>query len=145
MPRPALRCVVALLALLSVGSLADYPSPEAAGFHHCALIYDRGQRTAHDLAPYVAEVVDGTPRAWLFDAFLFLITRTPSARSTMKDPTRREDWQYHLDRWFAPGRDLSALDAALTAAVPVLGAPPESDVSCSPFPALTGGSRTSAT
>ena len=122
--RRVIRCAAALLVVLTLHGLADYPSPEAAGFHHCALIYDRDQRTSRDLAPYVAEVVAGAPRAWLFDAFLFLITRTPSGRSTMKGRAQREDWQYHLDRWFSPNRDLAALDTAIANATPVLGAPP---------------------
>jgi len=51
------------------------------------------------------------------------MTRTPSGLRTTTDLTQQEDWQYHLDRWFARNRDLAALDAAIAAAVPVLGAP----------------------
>ncbi|MCC6728322.1 MAG: DUF4855 domain-containing protein [Chthonomonadales bacterium] len=104
-------------------TLADYPSPATAGFHHCALIYDRATRTADDLGPYVART--GAPRAgWLFDAFLFLIQTTPDGARTEYGATRRSGWQYHLDRWFAPGRDLHALDDAIERAAARLGAPP---------------------
>ncbi len=120
--------VLSCLVLLGVGlagvSSGDYPTPAGAGFHHCVLIYDRDERSASDLAPYVAELVDGKPRAWLFDAFLFLMTRTPSGRRTTGGASRREDWQYHLDRWFEEGRDLGALDQALEDAKPYLGNPP---------------------
>ncbi|MBT4815185.1 MAG: DUF4855 domain-containing protein [Lentisphaerae bacterium] len=123
--RRAGRCAVVGLLLSAVAARADYPPPEDAGFHHCVLIYDRDQRAASDLAPYVAKRVDDAPRSWLFDSFLFCMLRTPSGRSTTTGQTRREDWLYHLDRWFTPGRDLAALNAAIADAVPILGVPRE--------------------
>ena len=114
--------VPALLLVCRVA--AQYPSPNDAGFHHCVLMYDRDSRSAEELAPYVADMRNGVPRAWLFDAYLFLITRTPSGADTATGSCRRADWRYHLNRWFAPGRDLHALDAALTTAARTLGRPP---------------------
>jgi len=71
-----------------------YPSPRAAGFHHCALIYYRAQRTAADLLPYVAEVEDGEPADWLFDSFLFLIYGgLPSGQNPMTGDTTLADWR----------------------------------------------------
>lgn len=115
-----------LLVPLLVGrpASADYPSPRAAGFHHCALIYHRTRRTATDLLPYVAEMRNGKPAAWLFDSFLFLVNRLPSGRSPMTGRTVSADWRYHLDTWFAPQRDLAALEAAVAATAKVLGPPP---------------------
>jgi len=113
--------LVALLTAAAAG--AEYPSPGEAGFHHCALVYDCEQRSSQELAPYVAYLENGSPRSWLFDAFLFLVQRTPSGRRTVQK-TDLEDWQYHLDRWFTPGRDLDALEEAITRAQARLGAPP---------------------
>jgi len=111
-----------LILLTTIGHVyADYPSPQSAGFHHCALIYNRDQRPAADLLPYVAEIREGKPVAWLFDSFLFLMYSVPSGRSPMAGDTQREDWRYHLDTWFAPGRDLAALDEAINAAAVSFG------------------------
>ena len=42
-PNWASRAVWAIVLLLLIPAFckAAYPSPKAAGFHHCALIYDR--------------------------------------------------------------------------------------------------------
>lgn len=100
-----------------------YPTPASAGFHHCALIYDRAQRSRTDLAPYVARQEGGRAREWLFDAFLFLVYTSERGIRTEMGLTNRVDWQYQLDRWFAPGRDLAALDEAVAAASRDLGKP----------------------
>ena len=65
---PTVRLAPALVVWAAATAVADYPLPEAAGFHHCALVYDRPERPAADLLPYVAHVRDDRPRAWLFDA-----------------------------------------------------------------------------
>ncbi|NUQ01024.1 MAG: DUF4855 domain-containing protein, partial [Armatimonadetes bacterium] len=109
--------------LLAVGLLAaaraEYPAPAAAGFHHCALIYDTAQRGPAELAPYVSRGQD-----WLFDSFLFLVYGLPRGVDTLSGATTAEDWRYHFERWFAPGRDLAALDQAIAVAAGRLGAPP---------------------
>ncbi|HLV81746.1 MAG TPA: DUF4855 domain-containing protein [Chthonomonadaceae bacterium] len=111
-----------ILAGLRAG--ADYISPRQAGFHHCALIYDKPMRGVQQLMPFVARSENGKAKEWLFDAFLFLIYTAPRSMDTLTGPTIRSDWQYQLDRWFASGRDLAALDAAVEAAGASLGAPP---------------------
>ncbi len=73
---------------------------------------------------YAAEFRDGSPRRWMFDAFLFLIRNLPSGAITEVDPTGKTDWEYHLDQWFGHGRDLRALDEAIEGATKVLGRPP---------------------
>lgn len=119
---------------LWLAAIAAYPTVAEAGFHHCALIYDVAERSADDLSPYAVELRDGRPQGWLFDSFLFLIQSTPGG-STMGGLLGREDWQYHLDRWFAPARDLAALDEAIESAAPVLGVPPKRQIILSiPYP-----------
>ena len=123
-----MRCLTACLSLFALlaaaisAARAEYPSPAQAGFHHCALIYDKDTRTAADFAPYVA--YDKKP-AWLFDAFLFLIQSSGRGRGTEYGQTEKVDWEYQLDRWFAPQRDLATLDQAIENASRNLGAPPE--------------------
>ena len=117
-------CPLVLLLLIPAFCEAAYPSPKAAGFHHCALIYDTPTRSAADLLPYVAWAENGTPKHWLFDAFLFAMQKTPSGVSTTTGGMVQTDWEEHLERWFLPGRDLQALDAALTTGARSLGAPP---------------------
>jgi hypothetical protein len=115
---------IVLLLLVPVFCEGGYPLPAEAGFHHCALIYDTPNRSATDLMPYVAWAEDGVPKHWLFDAFLFLMQRTPSGASTTKGGMVQADWEEHLARWFLPGRDLQALDAALATSARSLAAPP---------------------
>ena len=116
--------LIVVFSFLSVSARADYPSPQKAGFHHCALIYNVANRGVRELSPFVARFESGKAKEWLFDAFLFLVYTTPRAIDTLSGPTIRSDWQYHLDRWFAPNHDLAALDAAIEAAKADLGAPP---------------------
>lgn len=101
-----------------------YLSPAEAGFHHCALIYERSSRSAEDLLPYVCRMDRGRPREWLFDSFLFLRFNMPSGTRTDEGPTTWPDWLKHLDDWFADGRDLRALDEAIGTAAAKLGNPP---------------------
>jgi len=107
--RPLLLGMVVMIAASAAG--AEYPTPEEAGFHHCALIYECDVRGPGELAWYAAN-----ERGWLFDAFLFLHQRAVSGRATMNGTTDRADWEGQLDTWFAPGRDLQALDQAIEAA-----------------------------
>lgn len=92
---------------------ADYLRPAQAGFHHCALIYERPTRTRDDLLPYVTRLGKSRGASWLFDAFLFLRFSMPSGARTDEGPTFMADWRKHLDDWFADGRDLHALDEAV--------------------------------
>jgi hypothetical protein len=98
---------------VSGAAWADYPSPRQAGFHHCALVYDKRVRGAKQLMPLAARMDGGRATRWLFDTFLVLVYSSPRRPDTLTGATIRSDWQYQLDRWFAPGRDLSAPDAAV--------------------------------
>ncbi|NLI01631.1 MAG: DUF4855 domain-containing protein, partial [Chthonomonadales bacterium] len=119
-----LAVVAALASSPALAAWADLPTPEQVGFHHCALIYERKTRSKADLLPYVSHVASGRPRAWLFHAFLFLHFTARSGVRTDDGPTTRSDWEYQLDQWFAPGRDLHALDEAVAEAARRLGKPP---------------------
>ena len=104
--RTLLPCMIVLMA--AIYACADYPTPEQAGFHHCVLIYERNVRGVEQLAHYVSND-DG----WLFDSFLFLHQRTSTGKSTMGGETQKADWESQFEAWFAPGRDLHALDEAI--------------------------------
>lgn len=122
------------VSLLVGAAHADYPTPQAAGFHHCALIYETSQRGVAQLTPYAAD-----ERGWLFDAFLFLRFQTSTGVSCSYGQTRLADWRDQLDTWFAPGRDLAALDQALEQLSTRFGPPPPRRVMLSipyPHPAL---------
>ncbi len=103
---------------------ASYPTPAEAGFHHCALIYEKAVRDEAVFRPYVARWSDGHAQQWMFDSFLFLIQTSPSKLQTMTDPTPRSDWEGMLNIWFDPKRDLGALDGALESAKADLGPVP---------------------
>src|SRR5512140_996941 len=113
-----LLCWVCLL-FLAGAARADYPTPEAAGFHHCALIYEAQRRGVAEFTPYVADA-----RGWLFDSFLFLHYGTSRGVGTSDGETRKGDWLEQLDAWFSPGRDLAALDEAIEQQRTRLGTPP---------------------
>ena len=131
--KPMMAALVLLTATaVSATVPGGYLTPEQAGFHHCALIYDSPVRGVHELTPYVIRTLPGgavQPGDWLFDAYLFLIFTTPGGLRTDGGATRMADWHYCLDRWFAPDRDLAALDKAIDEAARVSGkAPPSRNV-----------------
>ncbi|NMC82979.1 MAG: DUF4855 domain-containing protein, partial [Armatimonadetes bacterium] len=102
MPSRSIRFVFTLLVLFACGiAKAQYPTPAQAGFSKCALIYDRANRGQDDLAPYVARQGGKVKSEWLFDAFLFLIQRSDRNIRTEYGETRKPDWEYQLNRWYA--------------------------------------------
>lgn len=119
-----MRLTTCCLLLFAAGlARAEYPTPQQAGFHHCALIYESKVRGPEQFGYYVAN-----DQGWLFDAFLFLHQRTPTGKGTMGGETQRADWESSLDTWFAPGRDLHALDEALELAQQKHGPAPRRQV-----------------
>ncbi|MEI6500843.1 MAG: hypothetical protein WCP21_07430, partial [Armatimonadota bacterium] len=100
-----MRYLPCLLLLTATLAHAEYPTPQQAGFHHCALLYESAPRGVAELLPYVAD-----ERGWLFDAFLFLRQGTSRHVSTLDGQTTLPDWQEHFATWFQPDRDLTALD-----------------------------------
>jgi len=121
------RAPIATLVALHVGpALADYMTPEQPGFRDCMLIHESPTRGVDELMPSVAHLCDGTtPDAWLFDSFLFLrYSAGPSGASYYDGPTVKSDWEASLDTWFAPSRDLPALQEAIDRAAQTPGRPP---------------------
>ncbi|HEY3297423.1 MAG TPA: DUF4855 domain-containing protein [Armatimonadota bacterium] len=115
---------LALVAGRAESAEGEYPTVASAGFHHCALIYQRESRNTEELKPYVARYVNGKPTSdWLFDSYLFLTQTTASDKSTESGATDKRDWLSILDQWFASGRDLFALDDALTETAEAQGLP----------------------
>ena len=106
--------ICCLLSIFSVPAAEPgYPNPEKTGFHNCVLIYERDARTMEDLRFYAAEVRrDGKPVRWGFDAFLFL-TLYHNGQETSYMKSGKVLWETWLDRYFAPGRDIDALNRAI--------------------------------
>lgn len=126
--RSLLSCIVVVLATGT--AMADYPTPQEAGFHHCALIYECKVRGPEQLAYYVAN-----DKGYLFDAFLFLHQLTRTGKSTFSGMMQMADWESDLDTWFEQGRDLHALDEALEKAKQKHGPAPRRQVILSiPYP-----------
>jgi len=62
-----------VVAIFSSSAWGQYATFSRAGFHDCMLIYYAGDRDPSDFQYLVACAGrDGTPRAWAWDAFLFL-------------------------------------------------------------------------
>ncbi|HJN17738.1 MAG TPA: DUF4855 domain-containing protein, partial [Armatimonadota bacterium] len=119
---------VLLIALLAAPSLAEYPTPEQAGFHHCMLIYDAATRDAAGMMPFVTHLSKrDRPTEWLFDAFLFCAQGSgPSTEASyMNGPTNQADWQAMLEPWFSPEHGFPALQAAVDQAETRLGPIPK--------------------
>lgn len=97
-----------------------------------ALIYAGGDQrpewTAEEIEPYVIHTyADGT-RDWFFDAFLFLEFSSGSTGVAFDNggPGRKAlkaDYEWLLDRTFAPGCKLAALDSVIEAGKTELGEP----------------------
>jgi hypothetical protein len=111
-----MRFLPCLLLLGSAVIHTDYPTPQAAGFHHGALICETPTRGVAELAPYVAD-----QRGWLVVSFLFLRQSASKGASLADGQTTMADWNEQLDRWFAPDRDLAALETTVEQATKRLG------------------------
>src|SRR5579884_4024230 len=95
--RAITSCLLLATILAGPQARADYIAPRQAGFHHCALIYDKPTRGVKELMPFVARSENGKAKEWLFDAFLFLDYSAPRAMDTLTGATIRSDWQFQLD------------------------------------------------
>ena len=105
-------------------ALAGYPTIQEAGFHHCALIYQHPDRNVEKMAPFVAKYINGRYQdQWMFDTFCFL-HYTINGKHTETAKLTKADFEYALDVWFTPGRDVDALNQAVHDAATVLGEPP---------------------
>ncbi len=90
--------------------------------------------TKDQLKSYVYKHKDVGEIEWLFDGFLFYEDRTDignghafeqHAYLFQKDRARRIEWEWLLDRVFAPGESLSALNELIDSISVVKGSPPK--------------------
>src|SRR4029453_14226542 len=116
---------------ISAGSYLPPASSRTAGLSDIFLIYqggtDRLPWTPEQFAPYVSARTSDGREHWLFDGFLFIEFRDNrghmySAGLSQK-PARQEDWLWLIERNFAPGTGVPALDQAIDLASRRLGAP----------------------
>ncbi len=135
---------IALALVVSAGRLAaaetgdsssgylPLSSSKAAGITDLVLIYQGGTHrpnwTADEFAPYIRFRESERVKAdWLFDGFLFIEFQDGRghefARGYKKQPARKEDWLWLLDRNFEPGHAVDALNQAIAAAAKTNGSP----------------------
>jgi uncharacterized protein DUF4855 len=115
-------------------STASYLPPaasSAAGLSDIVLIYqggtDRLPWTREQFVPYVSAHSSDGREHWLFDGFLFIEFRDSRGHEYSEGlneaPARQEDWLWLIERNFAPGTGVPALDQALDSAALRLGEP----------------------
>ncbi|WP_062108687.1 DUF4855 domain-containing protein [Bacillus niameyensis] len=97
------------------------PGEQTGGIHNLVLLYNGwyangfGDWTKDKLLPYVSYVDQaGEPQDWFFDGVLFLGLQSPNKRDFMEVsiPTNKDDWQWYLDKTFAPDGDMEQLNEA---------------------------------
>lgn len=127
-----------ILAALLLASAASAPAAEVVNRYgtdiisDLALIYAGGTHrpdwTVDEIMPYVVHTYSDGSKGWFFDGFLFLEFSTGTkglqngvGGDNMADKT---DWEWLLDRQFAQGKALHALDSAITVGIKELGLPP---------------------
>lgn len=96
-----------------------YLSSHSVGIRNLALLYNghyengKGDWTKDRIVPYLSYVDPaGKPVDGLFDGVLYLGLQTPDGVDFGSGLTRKEDWNWYLDKTFAPDGDLAALDRA---------------------------------
>lgn len=108
-------------------------SPAARGIRDLVLVYQGGTHrppwTPEQLAPYVSyRPRDAQSETWLFDGFLFIEfidgRGRQYANGYKKQPARKEDWIWLLDRNFEKGVALDALEQTIAATAKRIGSPP---------------------
>ncbi len=107
--------LIAAAWLAATAAGGEYPTVAKTGFRNAALIYELRERSKEDFKPMLAyHTGPGGKYAdrRLFDAFLFLTQNVDGVRTEYGE-TRKAHWEKLLDTYFAPGRDVPALAAAL--------------------------------
>ena len=116
---------------ISADSYLPPASSRTAGLSDIVLIYqggtDRLPWTPEQFAPYISARTSDGREHWLFDGFLFIEFRDNRGHEYMAgsgaEPARQEDWLWLIERNFAPGKSVPALDQALNSAARRLGEP----------------------
>lgn len=97
-----------------------------------ALIYAGGTQrpewTAEEITPYVVHTYADGHKDWFFDAFLMLefnsgATDKGFGNANGKHAANSQDWQWLMDRQFAQGKNLHALDSVIGIYKKELGEP----------------------
>ena len=115
----------------SAGSFLPRAPFSAPGPSDIVLIYhggtDRLPWTFDQFAPYVSARASDGREHWLFDGFLFIEYRDNRghdyASNYAHKPARQEDWNWLIERNFAPDTGVPALDQAVESAIHRLGTP----------------------
>lgn len=115
----------------SMDSFLPLSHGSGSGASDIVLIYqggtDRLPWTVEQFAPYVSARGSRGREHWLFDGFLFIEYRDNRGHDYASGyghkPARQEDWLWLIERNFAPGTGVSALDQAINLASERLGAP----------------------
>lgn len=107
-------------------------APGSAGIRDLVLIYQGGTHrlpwTHAQLAPYVSHREAGSGReAWLFDGFLFIEfvdgKSHQYANGYKKQPARKAEWRWLLERNFETGVALDALEKTVAETAKRIGPP----------------------
>lgn len=133
------KIILSLLLLLS-GVVGSSAQPHRAGYPHypvrdLGLIYAGGSQrpdwSADELRPYIAHTFANGKTDWLFDGFLFLEFQTgPTGVGNFEfipqrsvRPAKKNHYIAYLDRLFAAGVSLDALDKEISRLKRVIGDP----------------------
>jgi len=96
------------------------------------LIYQGGTHrnmewTKDQFAPYVAHQNQQGKKDWLFDGFLFLEFKDGKGRNYApgydKEPARRTEWEWLMERQFEKDKAFSALDQCIDQQIKEMGSP----------------------
>lgn len=91
--------------------------------------YHREKWTADQMSHFVTHTFNDGRTEWLFPAFLYLEFKIAGKDITLapgyaQNPATKSDWQWLIDRYFAKGEGLDALNTAIENAKSILGEPP---------------------
>ncbi len=111
--RRAAAVILTVFAALSL--TAGFPTVGEAGFHHCALIYLNGKKSAADFKPMLVKYENGQPTDQRgFDAFLFLAYVFKSGGHAEVGVSNKSDWEHILDGFFGENGYAKSLSDAAT-------------------------------
>ncbi|UVI33489.1 DUF4855 domain-containing protein [Paenibacillus spongiae] len=106
------------------------PGKATGGIRNLALLYNghydsgAGDWTKDKIIPYISYVnTQGEPVDWLYDGILYLGIRTQDGQRDFGINAKLEDWQWYLDKTFAPQGDMQQLNEATKEAGAKLGEP----------------------
>lgn len=109
------------------------PGPATANVGDLVLLYNGwyangfGNWTKDNIAPYIGYVDEnGQPKSWFFDGVLYLGLNAPGGRSfgeSSGGASNKQDWEWYLNKTFAPQGDMQQLNEAAKETAQKLGDP----------------------